>query len=171
MTSGCSLPALLLLARFLKTHPLPSWCEKDATSMMTELAALTFSSKAVRVGSSCSLEKQGVTVTPWARKGVGEHRMLQLTDHLRHLRGYVLGTLCPSYSCPQYERGRGSTIQNPTTQQEALGVKELLDVTGKPGHVSPLQYTHDQQFKGWGSRISGQQLLKTSLLHTKHLLL
>ncbi|RLW09955.1 hypothetical protein DV515_00002391 [Chloebia gouldiae] len=34
-----------------------SWCEKDATSMMTELAALTFSSKAVRVGSSCSLEK------------------------------------------------------------------------------------------------------------------
>jgi len=39
--------------------------------MTTELAALTFSSKAVRVGSSCSLEKQGVTGYSVGKKGCG----------------------------------------------------------------------------------------------------
>lgn len=39
--------------------------------MQTELAALTFSSKAVRVGSSCSLEKQGVTGYSMGKKGCG----------------------------------------------------------------------------------------------------
>lgn len=42
--------------------------------MMTELAALTFSSKAVQVGSSCSLEKQGVTGYSIGKKGCGVAR-------------------------------------------------------------------------------------------------
>lgn len=68
--AGCLLCSYLLTC-FLKNHSLPSWCEKDSTSMMTELAALTFSSKAVRVGSSCSLEKQGVTGYSTGKKGCG----------------------------------------------------------------------------------------------------
>lgn len=65
--------------------------------MTTELAALTFSSKAVRVGSSCSLKSKGSLVTLWARKGAEECGVLQLRDPHGHLRRYGLGALCLSY--------------------------------------------------------------------------
>lgn len=160
--SGCLLCSYLVTS-FLKKHSLPSWCEKDATSMMTELAALTFSSKAVRVGSSCSLEKQGVTGYSMSKKGCGRaqgaaaHRPPQTPEGV--CPGDSVLFLQLSSVWKRQGKHHPKSHHHPTG---ALGGNWALDITGNPGHVSSLQYTHDQQFKGWGSRIPGQQLLKNS---------
>lgn len=53
----------------------------------------------------------------------------------------------------------------------AAGGNQVLDTAENPGHKAPLQYTYDQQLKEEVGETSGQQLLQTPLVHTKHLIL
>lgn len=144
LLTGCLLCSCLHIL-LLKNCPLPSQCGKGLVTMMTKLATLTFSSKAVRVGSSCSLEKQGVTsyfmgkegcrglqgVEAWGTPQAPEE--IQLVHFMPFLQLSSM-RLTQKKHQPNLHHATGAAVGN-----------QVLDIAENCGYKAPLQYTYDQQ--------------------------
>lgn len=134
-----------LTAAFVSSETIPSPAAVIRTQHPCHQSRqLTFSSKAVRVGSSCSLESKGVTDYSMGEKGVEERGVLQLGDHLGHLRRHSLGAPSPSLMWEWQRKHQPKPHQ-------------ALYTAGNPGHKAPLWKTHGQQQEG-AAWLSGQQL-------------
>lgn len=142
--TGCLLCSCLHIL-LLKNHPLPSQCDKGPIPMMTKLATLTFSSKAVRVGSSCSLEKQGVTSYSMGKKGCRGLQGVEAWGTPQAPEEIQLVHFMPLLQLSSMRLTQKKHQPNLHHTTGAAGGNQVLDIAVNCGHKAPLEHTYDQQ--------------------------